>query len=123
MFKFNKAKTDETVKELENLQASVNKLEKKIKTLEKEKAELAKTVTTQNKIIQVLDSGVFLSIYSLSQGESIKFPTVHTPEDVINTGVSDNINRMMEIINKVNQETAEKTKAEKSKKAEKKSKK
>lgn len=113
MFKFNKAKTDETAKELEDLQASVNKLEKKIKTLEKEKTELTKTVTTQNKIIQVLDSGVFLSIYSLSQGKSIKFPTVHSPEDVINTGVSDNINRMMEIINKVNQETAKKTKAEK----------
>jgi len=114
MFKFDKPKVDETAEQLKELQTSIAKLEKKIKTLEKDKTELAKTVATQNNIVQVLDSGVFLSVYSLLEGGMVKFPKVKTPDDVIKTGVSENIGEMMDIINKVNATVAEKeTKEEK----------
>lgn len=127
MFKIGKSKkleaaeaTEQLKEQLAELQSSIKKTDKKVKTLEKEKAELEKTVATQNNIIQVLDSGVFLSVYSLLQDDKVEFPTVKTPEDVISTGVSENIGRMMEIIKSVNEKAAE---AAKTAKTEKKSKK
>lgn len=127
MFKIGKSKkseVDETTEhlkeQLEELQASIKKIEKKVKTLEKEESELEKTVATQSNIIQVLDSGVFLSVYSLLQDKKVKFPAVKTPDDVVNTGVSENIGRMMEIIKSVNEKVAETTKATKTEKKSKK---
>lgn len=70
-------------------------MEEKVKQLEKEVNELRALMTTFSNTLHVVDAAALLSVYSLIKTENLRQPDFTTNQDIIDSGCSDAISRMI----------------------------
>ena len=87
----------ETVKMENNakIEGSVERLEERLAALEKAVAILSNT-------LHVIDATSLLSLYSLIKTDNLRQPNFTNNQDIIDSGCSDAINRMMKTVATVN---------------------
>lgn len=87
----------ETVKAENNakIEGPVEKLEERVAALEKAVAILSNT-------LHVIDATSLLSLYSLIKTDNLRQPNFTNNQDIIDSGCSDAINRMMKTVATVN---------------------
>lgn len=77
------------------LTTKVKKLEERLQAAERAIAVLSNT-------LHVVDATALLSLYSLIKTDNLRQPTFESNQDIIDSGCSDAINRMMKTVVKVN---------------------
>lgn len=85
--------TDATFETAE--QAKIRELEERLAAAEKALAVLSNT-------LHVIDATSLLSLYSLIKTDNLRQPTFTCNQDIVDSGCSDAINRMMKTVVKVN---------------------
>ena len=83
----------------------------KIKELEERLAAAEKALAVLSNTLHVIDATALLSLYSLIKTDNLRQPDFKSNQDIIDSGCSDAINRMMKTVVKVNAAEA-KTKTE-----------
>ena len=73
-----------------------------IKELEERLAALEKAVAILSNTLHVIDATSLLSLYSLIKTDNLRQPNFANNQDIIDSGCSDAINRMMNTVMKVN---------------------
>lgn len=73
-----------------------------IKELEERLAALEKAVAILSNTLHVIDATSLLSLYSLIKTDNLRQPNFANNQDIIDSGCSDAINRMMKTVMKVN---------------------
>lgn len=97
---------EDEIKDLNN--RTTNMAEKIVDTgndLEDLKERLAaaeKALATLSNTLHVVDATALLSLYSLIQTNNLRQPTFESNQDIIDSGCSDAINRMLKTVVKVN---------------------
>lgn len=74
----------------------------KIKSLEERVASLEKALVTLSNTLHVIDATSLLCLYSLIKTDNLKQPSFKSNQDIIDSGCSDAINRMMKTVIEVN---------------------
>lgn len=74
----------------------------KVKELEERLAAAEKAIQVLSNTLHVVDATALLSLYSLIQTNNLRQPTFTNNQDIIDSGCSDAINRMMKTVIKVN---------------------
>lgn len=74
----------------------------KVKELEERLAAAERALATLSNTLHVVDATALLSLYSLIQTNNLRQPTFESNQDIIDSGCSDAINRMMKTVIKVN---------------------
>lgn len=82
---------DEIRVELLDKEKRIDELEKRLQAAEKALAILSNT-------LHVVDATALLSLYSLIQTNNLRQPTFKSNQDIIDSGCSDAINRMMKTV-------------------------
>lgn len=77
-------------------------MEDKIKELEERVAALEKAVAILSNTLHVIDATSLLSLYSLIKTDNLRQPNFTNNQDIIDSGCSDAINRMMKTVATVN---------------------
>lgn len=77
-------------------------MEDKIKELEDRVAALEKAVQILSNTLHVIDATSLLSLYSLIKTDNLRQPNFQSNQDIIDSGCSDAINRMMKTVTTVN---------------------
>lgn len=77
-------------------------MEDKIKELEERVAALEKAVAILSNTLHVIDATSLLSLYSLIKTDNLRQPNFTNNQDIIDSGCSDAINRMMKTVTTVN---------------------
>lgn len=77
-------------------------MEDKIKELEDRLAALEKAVQILSNTLHVIDATSLLSLYSLIKTDNLRQPNFESNQDIIDSGCSDAINRMMKTVTIVN---------------------
>lgn len=90
-----KMTNDEIRVELLDKEKRIDELEKRLQALEKALSILSNT-------LHVVDATALLSLYSLIQTNNLRQPTFKSNQDIIDSGCSDAINRMMKTVSLVN---------------------
>ena len=72
------------------------------KELEDRVAALEKAVAILSNTLHVIDATSLLSLYSLIKTDNLRQPNFTNNQDIIDSGCSDAINRMMKTVMKVN---------------------
>lgn len=96
---FDKMTDKEKIDYLVDLASSVTK--DKIE-LENRLAAAERALATLSNTLHVVDATALLSLYSLIQTNNLKQPTFTNNQDIIDSGCSDAINRMMKTVMLVN---------------------
>ena len=78
------------------------KIEDPVELLEKRVAALEKAVQILSNTLHVIDATSLLSLYSLIKTDNLRQPNFTSNQDIIDSGCSDAINRMMKTVMKVN---------------------
>lgn len=73
-----------------------------IKELEERLAAAEKALATISNTLHVIDATALLSLYSLIKTDNLRQPDFKSNQDIIDSGCSDAINRMMKTVMKVN---------------------
>lgn len=73
-----------------------------IKELEERLAALEKAVAILSNTLHVIDATSLLSLYSLIKTDNLRQPNFTNNQDIIDSGCSDAINRMMKTVTTVN---------------------
>lgn len=73
-----------------------------IKELEERLAALEKAVAILSNTLHVIDATSLLSLYSLIKTDNLRQPNFANNQDIIDSGCSDAINRMMKTVTTVN---------------------
>lgn len=73
-----------------------------IKELEERLAALEKAVAILSNTLHVIDATSLLSLYSLIKTDNLRQPNFVNNQDIIDSGCSDAINRMMKTVTTVN---------------------
>ena len=73
-----------------------------VKLLEKRLAALEKAVAVLSNTLHVIDATSLLSLYSLIKTDNLRQPNFTNNQDIIDSGCSDAINRMMKTVMTVN---------------------
>lgn len=73
-----------------------------IKELEERLAALEKAVAILSNTLHIIDATSLLSLYSLIKTDNLRQPNFANNQDIIDSGCSDAINRMMKTVMKVN---------------------
>ena len=73
-----------------------------IKELEDRLAAAEKALATLSNTLHVIDATALLSLYSLIKTDNLRQPDFKSNQDIIDSGCSDAINRMMKTVMKVN---------------------
>lgn len=81
-----------------------------IKELEERLAALEKAVAVLSNTLHVIDATSLLSLYSLIKTDNLRQPNFTNNQDIIDSGCSDAINRMMKTVMKVNAAESKKAK-------------
>jgi hypothetical protein len=81
---------------------TTKELTTKVRDLEERLAAAEKALATVSNTLHVIDATSLLCLYSLIQTNNLKQPTFESNQDIIDSGCSDAINRMMKTIIKVN---------------------
>ena len=71
-------------------------------SLEERVAALEKALTILSNTLHVIDATSLLSLYSLISTQNLRQPNFTSNQDIIDSGCSDAINRMMKTVMKVN---------------------
>jgi hypothetical protein len=74
----------------------------KIKSLEERVAALEKALAVLSNTLHVIDATSLLCLYSLIKTDNLRQPNFQSNQDIIDSGCSDAINRMMKTVVKVN---------------------
>lgn len=74
----------------------------KIEELEERLAALEKAVQVLSNTLHVIDATSLLSLYSLIKTDNLRQPNFESNQDIIDSGCSDAINRMMKTVTIVN---------------------
>lgn len=82
----------------EDLGAALNDIE----DLKKEVEAQNKALATLSNTLHVIDATSLLCLYSLIQTNNLRQPTFESNQDIIDSGCSDAINRMLKTVIKVN---------------------
>ena len=81
----------------------------KVRELEERVAALEKALVTLSNTLHVIDATSLLCLYSLIKTDNLRQPNFQSNQDIIDSGCSDAINRMMKtVINVNNKEKASK---------------
>ena len=95
-------KTPDTKVELIGTAEKVRELEDRVQALEK-------ALVTLSNTLHVIDATSLLCLYSLIKTDNLRQPNFQSNQDIIDSGCSDAINRMMKtVINVNNKEKASK---------------
>ena len=81
---------------------TTKELTAKVKDLEERLAAAEKALATLSNTLHVVDATSLLCLYSLIQTNNLKQPTFTNNQDIIDSGCSDAINRMMKTVLTVN---------------------
>ena len=91
------------------MEDKLNELETRVNDLAAQVGELAaevdahtKALATLSNTLHVIDATSLLCLYSLIQTNNLRQPTFTSNQDVIDSGCSDAINRMLKTVIKVN---------------------
>ena len=79
-----------------------NSLDIQVKALEERLAAAEKALATLSNTLHVIDATALLSLYSLIKTDNLRQPDFTNNQDIIDSGCSDAINRMMKTVIKVN---------------------
>lgn len=77
------------------------KLEGPVERLEERVAALEKAVAVLSNTLHVIDATSLLSLYSLIKTDNLRQPNFTNNQDIIDSGCSDAINRMMKTVMQV----------------------
>lgn len=89
------------IKESDNLDQVIY-TEDRLADLEERLAAAERALATLSNTLHVVDATALLSLYSLIQTNNLRQPTFGSNQDIIDSGCSDAINRMMKTVIKVN---------------------
>ena len=78
------------------------KIEGPVERLEERVAALEKAVSVLSNTLHVIDATSLLALYSLIKTDNLRQPTFTNNQDIIDSGCSDAINRMMKTVMLVN---------------------
>lgn len=81
---------------------TTNELTDKVKDLQERLAAAERALATLSNTLHVVDATALLSLYSLVQTNNLRQPNFTNNQDIIDSGCSDAINRMMKTVLKVN---------------------
>lgn len=81
---------------------TTKELTTKVRELEDRLAAAEKALATLSNTLHVIDATSLLSLYSLIQTNNLRQPTFKSNQDIIDSGCSDAINRMMKTVVEVN---------------------
>ena len=73
----------------------------KVRDLEERLAAAEKALATVSNTLHVIDATSLLCLYSLIQTNNLKQPNFTSNQDIIDSGCSDAINRMMKTVMKI----------------------
>lgn len=73
-----------------------------IKELEERLVAAEKAIAVLSNTLHVIDATALLSLYSLIKTDNLRQPDFKSNQDIIDSGCSDAINRMMKTVVKVN---------------------
>lgn len=90
---------------------TTKELTTKVRELEERLAAAEKALQILSNTLHVIDATSLLCLYSLIKTDNLRQPTFTNNQDIIDSGCSDAINRMMKTVVKVNAAEA-KTKSE-----------
>lgn len=76
-------------------------LEQRVIQLEKRLQAAEKALSVLSNTLHVVDATALLSLYSLIQTNNLRQPTFKSNQDIIDSGCSDAINRMMKTVAQV----------------------
>lgn len=82
--------------------ADIMYLKEELKALKEEVEAHNKALATLSNTLHVIDATSLLCLYSLIQTNNLKQPNFESNQDIIDSGCSDAINRMMKTVMKVN---------------------
>lgn len=85
----------------------------KIRELEERLVAAEKAIAVLSNTLHVIDATALLSLYSLIKTDNLRQPAFTCNQDIVDSGCSDAINRMMKTVVKVNAAEAKKEKNEK----------
>lgn len=74
----------------------------KIRELEERLAAAEKAIAILSNTLHVIDATALLSLYSLIKTDNLRQPNFKSNQDIVDSGCSDAINRMMKTVVKVN---------------------
>lgn len=77
-------------------------MEDKIKELEERLQAAERALSILSNTLHVIDATSLLSLYSLIKTDNLRQPTFKSNQDIIDSGCSDAINRMMKTVQLVN---------------------
>lgn len=75
---------------------------KTVKELEERLAAAEKAIAVLSNTLHVIDATALLSLYSLIKTDNLRQPDFKSNQDIIDSGCSDAINRMMKTVTLVN---------------------
>lgn len=81
---------------------TTKELTTKVRELEGRLAAAEKALATLSNTLHVIDATSLLALYSLIQTNNLRQPTFKSNQDIIDSGCSDAINRMMKTVMAVN---------------------
>lgn len=81
---------------------TTKELTTKVRELEERLAAAEKALATLSNTLHVIDATSLLALYSLIQTNNLRQPTFKSNQDIIDSGCSDAINRMMKTVMAVN---------------------
>lgn len=81
---------------------TTDELTTKVKELEERLVAAERALAVLSNTLHVVDATALLSLYSLIKTDSLRQPTFESNQDIIDSGCSDAINRMMKTVIKVN---------------------
>ena len=81
---------------------TTKELTAKVKDLEERVVAAEKALAVLSNTLHVIDATALLSLYSLIKTDNLRQPDFKSNQDIIDSGCSDAINRMMKTVVKVN---------------------
>lgn len=81
---------------------TTKELTAKVKELEERLAAAEKAIAVLSNTLHVIDATALLSLYSLIKTDNLRQPDFKSNQDIIDSGCSDAINRMMKTVTLVN---------------------
>ena len=87
---------------METVKLSDDAIDDQVKLLEERVSALEKAVAVLSNTLHVIDATSLLSLYSLIKTDNLRQPNFTNNQDIIDSGCSDAINRMMKTVMTVN---------------------
>lgn len=81
---------------------TTKELTTKVKELEERLAAAERAIQILSNTLHVIDATSLLSLYSLIKTDNLRQPNFESNQDIVDSGCSDAINRMMKTVVKVN---------------------